>query len=186
MKPVIAGLLRQVGLCLALCHMPAALAQSPAENERLLKTAFVFNFAKLTRWPANTWTEDAPMFNLCTAGSDDLVTSLRHLGRERIAGHPVAIRALQAADSPNACHALYIAGSEHMSFLRWIDGTRSRPVLTISEIRGFADAGGAIQLYQDKDRIRFRINVDAARDRGLTLSARLLDLAVIVDREAGR
>ena len=186
MKPVIAGLLRQVGLCLALCHMPAALAQSPAENERLLKTAFVFNFAKLTRWPANTWTEDAPMFNLCTAGSDDLVASLRHLGRERIAGHPVAIRALQAADSPNACHALYIAGSEHMSFLRWIDRTRSRPVLTISEIRGFADAGGAIQLYQDKDRIRFTINVDSARDRGLTRSARLLDLAVIVDREARR
>ena len=86
MKPVIAGLLRQVGLCLALCHMPAALAQSPAENELLLKTAFVFNFAKLTRWPANTWTEDAPMFNLCTAGSDDLVASLRHLDRERIAG----------------------------------------------------------------------------------------------------
>ena len=73
-----------------------------------------------------------------------------------------------------------------MSFLRWIDRTRSRPVLTISEIRGFADAGGAIQLFRDKDRIRFRINRDAARDRGLTLSARLLDLAVIVDTEAGR
>ena len=54
-------------------------------------------------------------------------------------------------------------------------------MLTISEIRGFADAAGAIQLYRDKDRIRFKINLGAARDRGLSLSARLLDLAEIVD-----
>ena len=68
-----------------------------------------------------------------------------------------------------------------MSYLQWIDRTRSQPVLTISEIRGFADASGAIQLYRDKDRIRFKINIGAARDRGLSLSARLLDLAEIVD-----
>jgi hypothetical protein len=54
-------------------------------------------------------------------------------------------------------------------------------VLTISQIRGFADAGGIIQLFRAGDRVRFRINHRVARDRGLELSARLLDLAEIVD-----
>ena len=181
MRPMITRTASRIVLCLLVCHLPAVFAQSPAENERLLKTAFIFNFAKLTRWPANTWTDQAPQFHLCTAGNDDLVASLQRLGSERIAGHPVTIRTLRAPDSTKGCHALYIAGSEHMSYLQWIDRTRSQPVLTISEIRGFADASGAIQLYRDKDRIRFKINIGAARDRGLSLSARLLDLAEIVD-----
>jgi hypothetical protein len=43
-----------------------------------------------------------------------------------------------------------------------------------------------VELYRDFDRLRFRINVDAARAAGLQLSAKLLELAQIVEGEGGR
>ena len=59
-------------------------------------------------------------------------------------------------------------------------GIRKQPVLTVSDGNGFAAAGGIIELYVDKGRMRFAINLDAVEQSGLNLSSRLLGLARIV------
>jgi hypothetical protein len=53
-------------------------------------------------------------------------------------------------------------------------------VLTVGDGRGFAQAGGIIELYVEAARIRFAINVDAAERSGVRLSSRLLGLAKVV------
>jgi hypothetical protein len=150
------------------------------EDERLLKAVFVFNFAKFTHWPDDTWeSREAPLI-LCIAGTDELAITLERLVGEMVGGRPVAIRPYAEGSADQACNLLYIGGSEHSRFVGLIQQMKLIPVLTISQIRGFADRGGMIQLYRDKDRIRFKINVAAARANGLQLSARLLDLAEVV------
>lgn len=168
-------------LCLIIFGPPSAFASESERDESLLKAAFVYNFAKFTRWPSGTWSGPRAAFNLCTAGNDQLEESLGRLSGETVRGHPVAIMPFESDRADQVCHVLYIAGSEHHHFAGLLDQTRNRPVLTISQIRGFADAGGIIQLFRAGDRVRFRINHRVARDRGLELSARLLDLAEIVD-----
>jgi len=178
--PVIKGFWARCCLCLMVVVCPSVFAQDGPQDESLLKVAFIYNFAKFTRWPASAWNGHVPL-NLCTAGEDELVSSLQYLGHEMIKGRPVTIKAFGDGDGNPACHVLYIAASEHDDFARLIEQTRDLPVLTISEIRGFADAGGMIQLYRARNRVRFKINPGVADARGLRLSARLLDLAERVD-----
>jgi len=176
------GTLAWCCLCLVFLCPPATLARDPVADDALVKTAFIYNFAKFTRWPLETWADSGSPLQLCTTGEDELVGSLHHLDKETVGGRPVTISIFDPGLGPKACHILYVAASEHRHFTRFIQQTRDAPVLTISEIRGFADSGGIIQLYRDRQQIRFKINLEVARDRGLNLSAQLLDLAELVDR----
>jgi hypothetical protein len=54
---------------------------------------------------------------------------------------------------------------------------RNSSVLTVSEVPGFADAGGMIEFVIEDDKVRFHINPAAARAAGLTVSSRLLSVA---------
>ena len=61
-----------------------------------------------------------------------------------------------------------------------LDAIRTLPVLTVSDGKGFASAGGIIELYVEDGRMRFAINVDAAERTRLRISSRLLGLAKVV------
>ena len=53
-------------------------------------------------------------------------------------------------------------------------------MLIVGESAGFAQRGAAVNFFIEANKIRFEINVDAARQRGLKISAKLLTLAKIV------
>ena len=161
---------------MVLLHVPPVLADAP-QDEVGLKSAFVFNLAKFTYWPVDLGSGPAPDLVLCTTGEDELVDALQGLNNETIRGRSVTIRPTDAADGFDGCQVLYIAGSEYQHFARLLRQLGDAPTLTISEIRGFADADGIIQLYRAENRVRFKINLAVARAKRLKLSARLLDLA---------
>ena len=59
-------------------------------------------------------------------------------------------------------------------------------MLTVSDMEGFAEAGGVIGLMKTDEKIRFEINLLAAKDAGLVINSRLLNLAQIVYDERNR
>ena len=75
------------------------------------------------------------------------------------------------------CHVAYIAESEDRRLPQLLRAMRKLPVLTVSDIDGFAEAGGMLALVQNDDRLQFEVNRDAATLAGLRLSSQLLKLA---------
>lgn len=179
-RPMRPSVLALIGLCLVFGSALGGSTRVPVNDEQLLKTAYIFNFAKFTRWPGVAWTDDRTALSVCAVGTDELAQALHLLGRETVRGREVNVKQVDTADAVAACHILYIAASEYARFRQVLNQAASGHALTISEIRGFADQGGMIQLFRDKSRIRFKINTGAIERRGLRLSARLLDLAEIV------
>jgi len=59
------------------------------------------------------------------------------------------------------------------------------PVLTVSDIRGFADHAGMIEFLMEHDRVRFEVNLNATQKAGLALSSELLKVATFVKRLPG-
>ena len=55
-----------------------------------------------------------------------------------------------------------------------------KSILTVSDIDGFAVKGGCIRLHVIKGKVRFNINVAAAHQANLKVSAKLLELAKVV------
>ena len=62
--------------------------------------------------------------------------------------------------------------------------TKSMPVLTIGEMPGFARHGGIINLTLEDSKVRFEVNVEAAKEAELNISSRLLALAKIIQQPA--
>ena len=150
-----------IGVLLAVHGVTAASPLDPLEDERLLKTVFIYNFAKFAHWPDDAWAAGETTLVLCVAGSDELAVTLERLAGQSVRGHPVVVRAYAEGPAGESSKLLYIAGSEHGHFAALVEQVTPRPVLTISQIRGFADKGGMIQLDRDKDRVRFKINLAA-------------------------
>lgn len=173
-------------LALAVCLLgPVAHAdtpQSPADED-LLKAVFVFNFAKFTRWPPLTWDGPGADLLLCTAGEDAVADALQGLAGRRISDHVLVVRRLGPEQEANECHILYVASSEGDRYDSIVASVADNPVLTVSQLARAGNGDAIIRLIEEGGRIRFIIDVEAARDCGLEFSSRLLDLGIIKGRE---
>ncbi len=76
------------------------------------------------------------------------------------------------------CQLVFIGEQQDLTETLWT--LQEQPVLTVSNIAGFTKKGGIIQFKLIENKVRFRINADAARSAGLTVSSKLLSLAVDV------
>lgn len=53
-------------------------------------------------------------------------------------------------------------------------------MLTVSDLPGFARGAGVIGLVNENNRIKIEINLKAAREAGLKISSRLLEVSRLV------
>jgi len=183
LKRLATSLLILTSLWLVIGTVPVAIAQNTLEKERLLKAVFIYNFAKFTRWPENALGTEDESLNLCVVGRDELAISLEQLGGKMIKRRSIAVDLLHGSKIPSRCHLLYIATSERGRYKKIIKALKGSAILTISELSGFSRSGGVVELYREKEKLRFIINLDAARGAGLIISSRLLGLATVLSNE---
>ena len=63
---------------------------------------------------------------------------------------------------------------------RILAGIAQKPVVTVSDIEGFASAGGIFELRNKDGRQAFIVNNSKARESGIQISSSLLNLAIEV------
>jgi len=169
--------------CLLLFMSSALATTQQHDEERLFKAAFIYNFVKFTDWPDKTLTHNERKLALCTLGKDLLISDLKLLGGKTIKKQRVDIQEIRNLKQTTNCNILYIAQSEKHHYRKFLAETTNKPILTISEINDFSSTGGIVELYQEKGRTRFIINLELARNAGLSISSRLLILARVIDSE---
>jgi hypothetical protein len=177
----IAGCIVTALLIVALAWAPGSAADSPSAREYLVKAAFLYNFAKFVEWPPAAFVSDTSPLTLCILGDDPFGKAIdtiegKAVGRRRLAVHRT--HTLARIDN---CHILFVARSERARVDTILIKAGQKGVLTVSDLEGFADSGGMIGLIREGDKVRFEINLEAARQAGLVLSSKLLNLAKIVE-----
>jgi hypothetical protein len=143
-----------------------------------VKAAFLYNFAKFAEWPALR--SGAPIV-ACIVGDDEVAASLVETVRgQNISGHALAVLRSPESDTWRVCHLLFIADAKVRHAATGLGEVKMLPVLTVSDRKGFSEAGGIIELFVEDGRMRFAINLDAVERTGLHLSSRLLGLAKVI------
>ncbi|MCG7921380.1 MAG: YfiR family protein [Candidatus Thiodiazotropha lotti] len=168
----------------SLSTMTISAAQDSEQEAALLKTVFIYNFAKFTRWPDSQSKTVQDTLTLCSIGDDNITKNLPKLAGRVLRGKPIKIVKISDESILSNCHLLYLAESTQNRIREVLQSIKMQPVLTISEMDQFSQMGGMIELTQDWDKLRFIINLNTTRSAGLRLSSRLLDLATIIDDEA--
>jgi hypothetical protein len=151
-------------------------------REYTIKAAYLYNFSNYVQWPAKAFpTSDAPLV-IGVLGTDPFGEILNEIARtKKVAGRPIVVRRFASMAAYAFCHVLFVPSStgpaETAAAIR---KTHDSPVLLVGETPGFAEEGGAVNFFIEENKVRFEINVAAARRQQLKISSKLLGLAKIV------
>ena len=143
-----------------------------------MKAAFIPKFARYVEWPTAARPGPRDPFQLCLIGRDPFGPLLDEAAAsEVIEGRGVAVRRLRTAEGSSACHLAFVRGASPQETGRLLAALRASPILTITDSRD-GPTRGMIHFTISAGRVRFFIDEAEAAERGLSISSRLLALAL--------
>ncbi len=173
------------GWLLALIAAVPLHAQASATEIRV-KAVFLFNFAQFVEWPQATLPDDDTPIRIGVLGDDPFGATLDEAVQgDTVRGHRLVVQRAARAEELKSCQIVFFGRMERARSEEALTAFRGRPVLLVSDTERFAERGGVVGFYAEGNKVRFEINLSAARDRGLKINAQLLRLARIVGPKGG-
>ncbi len=158
-------------------------SSSDGADEYEIKAAFLYNFLRFVDWPEDAFDGPDEPFRIGILGVDPFGEILDAVVADRtIDGRSVEVNRGRMVDLIES-HLLFVSDSEAEVVEYIVNALHDHPyhpVLTVSDIDGFAERGGIIEFYFRDQRIAFRVNVSASERNRLEMSSRLLSLATVV------
>jgi len=164
----------------------AAFAAEDAPLDFQVKAAFLVNFPKYVDWPAGTLAETNSPITVAILGDDNVAGEFGNMieGGRSIGGHPIKLKRITKDEQIGPdCQILFIASSEQQRAPAILEKVKGMGILTVGEADNFLEKGGVVNLVKRDRKIRFQINLDAARQSHLKISTRLL---VVADSVKGK
>lgn len=182
-----------------LLSIPVALPGSTpvfqkTEEERLTGL-YLYNFLMFVDWPEEAFTQDNQM-RICFFGNPPpCFDSLKSLHGKTVKGVRLAVRQItHIKDMAKGCHVIFVDSSVSSLIPEVLEKLKGTSVLTVSDLDGFAELGGMVELsgildkeappysggqFSSKSK-RLRINLKAVQSAGLKIRARLLRISDIL------
>jgi hypothetical protein len=149
-------------------------------KEPEVKAVFLFNFAQFVAWPVGAFADARSAIVIGILGDDPFGRILDDVVRgEIVTGRALVVERFRRVEDIRACHILFVGQFDAEQYAHIFAALQGRPILTVGETEGFAVRGGAIRFVTAQNRIRLRINLEAARAANLTISSNLLRSAEI-------
>jgi hypothetical protein len=152
----------------------------PSQLATAVKATYLYKLAPFVEWPAGDPTKP---FTICVVGPDPFGQLLdQAVAGQAYAGRPFTVVRMTALDTPDACNVAYAGGSPQQvtSTLRAASG---HPILTVTDS---SKSAGMVDFAVHQGKVRFRVDQTAAEASGLTISSKLLSLALSVRSAKGR
>lgn len=159
----------------------AALGVGGPVSEYQLKAVFLFNFAQFIEWPPAALPPANAPFVIGVLGRDPFGGELDDVVRaESVKQHPLAVERYRNVTEVRDCQILFIAASELAHLDTVLAALKGRSILTVTDADAAAPSGVMIELVRQENRIKLRIDLQAAKESNLTISSKLLRPAEIV------
>ncbi len=144
-----------------------------------IKAAYLYKFGNYVEWPKPAFANPGSPLNLCVLGDDPFGNLLDSaVDGQRIDGRTIVLRRLKSVGHESGCHILYLGIADPQRAGQALESVRGESVLVVSDAG--SGAPGMIQFVLKDNRVRFNIDDDMAKSSGLTISSKLLALAVTV------
>jgi len=155
-----------------------AFGGEPASKETQLKAAFLYNFTKFVEWGPQSFADAESPIVIGVLGSGALSDELENAVRDRrINGRSINVKRVQGLAGAKSVHLLFVGAGEDAALGDIREALKGANVLTVGESEAFARSGGAITFIIEAGKMRFDINMTAAAQESVKISAQLQKLA---------
>ncbi len=165
----------------ALCIAWSSLSPAPAlaqATDTAIKAAFLPRFARYVTWPPDARPRGSEAYVICVIGNDPFGAALDQAARSQaVDGHRIVTRRLSSARGSDGCSIAFVGPVQGQSIGELLTAMSGKPILTVTDAR-HGSQRGMVHFTIASGRVRFFIDEAAAARRNLTVSSRLLALAV--------
>jgi hypothetical protein len=159
--------------------------------EYKVKAAFLYNFIKFVNWAGNTDSDSNKIMTLGIIGKNTFGNAFEPVNDKKTKEQEVVVKYFnsfselqknndnlsKATEELSKCQLLFICSSETDNLANIINIVKNKNILTVGETKDFLKAGGIINFLLEDNKVRFEINLLAAKEAKLTIRSQLLRLA---------
>jgi len=160
-----------LGLVLLFVFPPISIATS---IEQKIKVAYIYNFTKFITWPRHS----SHTFNICISRNNSFATLFKTLESKTALGMPIKLHKIGHFDHPKNCHIIFFDPLLNNGF---ITSVYNSGTLIVSENTTANRNEGMINFIVRNGKVKLQINNTYAKQAGLEISAKLLEIAQLVE-----
>lgn len=147
------------------------------QSESKLQAVIIGKIAKYISWKEKV------------SGSNFIITVLNNpfgslwndlYHNKKLKSQHVVIRYIDSIDAIGRTNILYIPDSDAYRLNKILASTKGKNILTISDIRGFAEKNGAVQISFVSQKVKLKINLDVVKQSDLNVKSTLLRIADVI------
>jgi|GEM_PF-5966896 len=161
-----------------------------ALNDFKSTIGFLSNFTQFTQWPEERSPIKNHLIQICVGNDSKFLDYFVANHSQPTATLSLDIKKVTSGEQAKGCNILYIGGQDESAAFAMAEAVKNDPVLTISEIKHFAENSGIIELIPPEKRLGlfakrklvFRVNLKNAEKAHLHIDARLLQIATEIIR----
>jgi hypothetical protein len=161
----------------------AATAWAQVSREYEIKAAYLYNFGRYVEWPEAAFKDAKAPFVIGVLGPAPVDEHLTILTRTKtLQDRPIQFVRHARVDDLKPCHILFISGQLEAEAQKQAAARfAGDPVLIVGEGDGFLVRGGSIEFRVVENKVRIRISLRSTQRSGMKPSAKLLQVAEVVD-----
>lgn len=139
----------------------------------------IFRLSQYVTWPEN---DDGYKFVIGVVGSQSDFETFQKLAFEKRVFHnyPIEVRYFERVNAIDECHLLYVSEECSIQIQKIIKKKKNKPILIISGKKGYGKSGSIINFIEIEGKLKFELNQSQANKRGLQVSDKLLNLAILI------
>lgn len=178
LKRIFQSLVLLIGIML----MPLAQAtgQDTPERQSQFMAIYLMHFANFIEWPDSAQ-PDKTQFNICFYADERLSGYIKELRGETINNGTINVVEAPEQQQLTECQIVFIEHSQIERFTEIKTQTQQSAILFVSDKTGFIDQGGTMEYFVANNKLRFAVNMKAAKEKELILSSKLLMIAKIIE-----
>ena len=139
----------------------------------------IFRLSQYVTWPEKN---QEHKFIIGVVGNTTDFKSFQQLAISKVRFHnnPIEVRYLECTDTIEECHLLYVSEECKIEMTEIVRKTENEPILIVSGHTGYGKMGSIINFIDCDGKLKFEFNQDQAAKRGLDVSAKLKNLAIVI------
>jgi hypothetical protein len=181
--PINSGKLKIRMICVIVIISGFKMVLFSQSAEYTLKAVALEKISLFINWPANTLKNDpSKEFVIGVYGVNPFSKILEDVYKDKkIKDRKVKIVTILNIQSFTECHLLFIPKIKNSELNKILNYIKEKPILTISDSEGFAEAGCFINFYEYENKLRFEINQRGMEEAGFTIDYRLLRVSKVLN-----
>ena len=139
----------------------------------------IYRLSQHFTWPETAEDQKFVIGVVCSAADFD--SFKKHaMSKKVFQDHPIEVRRYDCNGPIEPCDLLYISNEFKNEMKLILEQTKDLPTLIISDQEGFGRMGSVINFVDKNGKLKFELNQDQANRRGLQVSEKLKNIAIII------